>query len=82
MTWGYQCAREYFELAENHVDLLHDGDSADALAAGYLSGSEDAAEDMLNVMGEDEYLYNEFRVIHLNNEAEEEPVVLATAKIC
>lgn len=37
---------------------------------------------MLNVMDGYEYLYNEFQVIHLNNEAEEEPVVLATAKIC
>lgn len=82
MTWGHQCAREHFELAKNHEDLLHDGDSADALAAGYLSGGEDAAEDMLNVMDGCEYLYNEFRVIHLNNETEEEPVVLATAKIC
>lgn len=34
---------------------------------------------MLNVMGGDEYQYNEFRLIYLNNEAAEEPVVLATA---
>lgn len=64
------------------VDLLHDRDSADTLVAGYLSGGEDAADDMLNTMSGDEDQYNGLRVIHLNDEVTEEPVVLTTAKVC
>ena len=34
----------HFELAENHGHLLHGRYSADALAAGYLSGGGDAVK--------------------------------------